>query len=82
MVETNSDLPNLRWATCGFEDPVALARCLLRVGFLLLKSGRSGSPAVPSEEDIELVDTTKWFAIHPMYHAGLGLDGYEKYTTH
>ncbi len=80
MVEGNLELPNLDWATCGFDDPVALARALLSCGFLLLKSGRSEEARAPLDEEIQLLDDKKWFAIHPMYHAGLGLDGYDRFV--
>ena len=79
LVDRNKDLPDLKWASCGFEDPVALARALLDCDFLMVKSGRSDIPRNALDEDIRLLDDQKWFAVHPMYHAGLGLDGYNQF---
>lgn len=76
IVEKNSELTNLVWATAGFDDPLALGRALLDIEFLLIKDGRSAQARKASEEEIQLLDASKWFAVNPMYHAGLGLDGY------
>lgn len=67
----------LSWATNGFEYPLSVARVLLRIGFLLLKDGRSAIAKPASEEDILLLDKTRWFSVHAMYQFGLGLDGAE-----
>lgn len=78
LVDKNTNLRDMSWATCGFADPLALARALLHCGFLLLKDGRSARARVPDEVELQMIDKSKWFAIHPMYHSGLGLDGYSK----
>lgn len=80
IVQKNDDLPQLTWATCGFDDPVAFGRALVDSGFLMIKEGRSAVPRVANEDDVQLLSQNSWFAIHPMYHAGLGLDGYETFN--
>mgnify|MGYP003666342872 CR=1 FL=1 len=80
LVERNQALADLDWATAGFEDPVSLGRPLLDAGFLMIKDGRSAVARLPSDDDIQLLDCSKWYSIHPMYHAGLGLDGYNTYA--
>jgi hypothetical protein len=80
LVERNQALTDLDWATAGFEDPVSLGRPLLDTGFLMIKDGRSAIARLPSDDDIQLLDCSKWYSIHPMYHAGLGLDGYNTYA--
>lgn len=67
--------PAVSWITNGVDDPLSVSRVLLRIGFLLLKDGRSAPPRSATEEDILMMDNTRWFAIHTMYHFGLGLDG-------
>jgi hypothetical protein len=59
----------------GFETPISMAEQLMRLGFLMLKDGRSSSPRVPEPEEFAQLDEKAWFAIHPIYHAGLGLEG-------
>ncbi len=79
LVDRNLNLTDLEWATCGFEDPVSLARALLDTGFLMIKSGRSDPARPANEEEVQSLDEKNWFAIHPMYRAGLGLEGYLKF---
>ena len=79
LSNANSDLPNLQWAACGFEDPVSLGRSLLTAGFLLLKEGRSTVAHIADLDQIRALTDSNWFAIHPMYHAGLGLDGFDTF---
>jgi hypothetical protein len=69
------EVPNMEWALSGVDDPLALGRSLLRTGFVMLKEGRSDRPRIPDEEDIVMLTDSQWYAIHPMYETGLGLDG-------
>lgn len=80
LVNMNKQLAHLEWATAGFEDPLVIGRALLSCGFLLLKDGRSAVPRVPSSDDIHLVDASKWFSVHPMYHAALGVNGFKGFN--
>ena len=81
LIEKLGDDPaELEWATSGVESPLLLARTLLRTGFLLFKAGRSDYARIPEEDDITLLERSNWFAIHPMYQAGLGLDGYNRFS--
>lgn len=74
--EVNPELPDLTWAKAGLDDPLVLGRALLGCEFLKFKSGRSSSAASATEEDILLLESSNWYAIHPMYHAGLGVEGF------
>jgi len=63
------------WAVGGVDDPLLLARTLLKIGFLQLKEGRSSLARQPESEDLDLINETNWYAIHPMYGVGLELKG-------
>jgi hypothetical protein len=63
------------WAEVGFEAPLEFAKCLLRCGFLLLKTGRDGKAKEPAPEEVDDIDETNWYAIHPMYAKGQEVHG-------
>lgn len=75
MEDSVSEISNIEWATCGVDNPLEFARSLLRIGFLLLKDGRSDKPRFAEEDDLLMLDDTHWYSIHPMYAPGLGLSG-------
>jgi hypothetical protein len=79
LVDRNNLLKDLDWATGGFEDPVSLSRALLDTGFLKIKAGRSDPARTAEPEEIQLIDSSAWYAVHPMYQSGLGLDGFERF---
>jgi len=66
---------DISWASGGVDEPLVLARSLLRSRFLLLKDGRSAKSRFATEDEILMLDNTRWFSIHPMYASGLGLAG-------
>jgi hypothetical protein len=65
--------PELEWAIAGVDTPLQFAKSLVRAGFLMVKAGRNAQAAVPDVEEIELIEPNNWYAVHPMYAAGLGL---------
>lgn len=65
----------IAWAAAGFEVPLEFARKLVGAGFLLVKEGRDAKAHAISQEDLGSIDDSFWYAIHPMYHAGLELEG-------
>ncbi len=74
-IEDDSSGTSIDWARAGFEDPLSLAQRLVQCGFLLVKDGRDAYPRKIEDRDLELLSSSNWFAIHPMYHAGLQLEG-------
>jgi hypothetical protein len=76
LAESQPDLSEeIVWATCGVDEPNALARALLRIRFLLLKTGRTAAPHEATEDEIQGLSGSNYFAIHPMYGAALELEG-------
>ncbi len=53
LAQSNSELPELTWASCGFEDLISLDRSLLRTNCLLYKEGRSDQARVPDDGAIK-----------------------------
>jgi hypothetical protein len=63
------------WAGGYGQDPRSLARILLEMGFVLIKATRSSHAYAYDIRSPQEITPETWFAIHPMYWAGLGLKG-------
>ncbi len=63
------------WIGAGIDDPADFSRRLVMAGFLLVKDGRHDEPHEIDEDDLQSIDEHNWYAIHPMYTAGLQLEG-------
>lgn len=54
------------------SSPLDLAKILLECGFLLKKENRTAKAQPATEGEIEQLNKSNWFAIHPMYATSLG----------
>ncbi|MAT13855.1 MAG: hypothetical protein CMJ46_01130 [Planctomyces sp.] len=69
--EERNEILDWDWATSGTQQPLNLARILLEIGFLDLKSDERSAPRIPTKSDIGLISHKNWYAVNRLYQPGL-----------
>jgi hypothetical protein len=64
-----------QWAGGFDEHAEDFARLLVDIGFLLVKVNRTAPPQIYDPQMMGPINSSMWFAVHPMYAPGLRLLG-------